>query len=200
MNGAILTVINLVGVFVCAALLAHACARLHWRRNGFALAAVALILWSLVWLVPQAISAFAFHESRVLDRLWFANWLMSAAGAVLLARTATSIPRQLYDRARLDGLGALAIFRHIVWPFAKGAITAVAVLTVMAMSLEFLRPLLRDLSDASIFGIIASDPRNPAALGMLALASVMLSLPVIAIAFFAMRPSADDRTLANAGT
>src|SRR5688572_12759029 len=114
MNSATLAAINLVGVVVCAGFSAHACARLHWRRNGFALVAFALLLWSLVWLVPHAFSAFVGHESRVLDRLWFGNWLTSAAGAVLLARTAIGIPRQLHDRARLDGLGALAIFRHIV--------------------------------------------------------------------------------------
>jgi ABC-type glycerol-3-phosphate transport system permease component len=200
MNGAILAAINLVGVFICAALLAHACVRLHWRRNGFALVALAVVLWGLIWLVPQAFSAFVFQESRVLDRLWFANWLMSAAGAVLLARTASVVPQQLHNRAQLDGLGAMAIFRHVVWPFAKGAIIAIAVLTLMAMSLEFLRPFLGDSSNANIFGIIAGDPRDPAALGTLAVTSVALSLPVIAIAFFATRSGTGDRALANVRT
>ena len=198
MNGVILAAINLVGVLLCAALLAHAIVRYHGQRSGFAFVAIALVLWGLIWLVPQAISAFAFDAPRTLDPLWFANWLISAAAAVLLPRSAASVPRQLHDRAQLDGLGALGVFRYITWPFVKTGIAATAVLTGMATWMEFAQPLIGTWNDSSIFRTIAADPRDPASFGMLAGVSVVLSLPAIALAFFAARPAADAGTMANA--
>jgi hypothetical protein len=80
MNAPILAAINLVCVLLCAGFLAYACTKAHWTR-GFGLVAVAIVLWNVAWLVPQAVSAFAFESSLSLLRLWFANWLVSAFAA-----------------------------------------------------------------------------------------------------------------------
>ena len=189
MNEATLAAINLVGVLLCAAWLAHASARVAWRRGGFAGVAFAIIVWGLIWLVPQAVSAFAFNSARTLDGIWFANWLVSAFATVLLARSVATIARQLDDSARLDGLGAFGAFRHVVLPFVKPVLWVVVVFTVMAMSIELLAPFLAGDGDRNLFRVLTADPRDPAGIGKLAVASLVMSLVVIAIAFFASRSS-----------
>ena len=184
MNAAILASINLLVVLLCACFLAHACARMHWRQS-FGLVAVALLLWGAAWLIPQAISAFYFHDARPLFRLWFANWLVGGFAAVLLARMMGRLPRAFEDAARLDGLGAFGTFRHVVFPYAKSIIVVIAVFTVMGTWMEFLRPVLGDGTTESTLLGRDVDPRSASGIGMLAAWSVLTVLPVIAIAFFA---------------
>jgi multiple sugar transport system permease protein len=184
MNAVILASINLLVVLLCACLLAHACARMHWRQS-FGLVAVALLLWGAAWLVPQAISAFYFNDARLLFRLWFANWLVSAFGAVLLARMMARLPRAFEDTARMDGLGAFGTFRHVVFPYAKSIIVVTAVFTVMGTWMEFLRPVLvNGGNEAAPLGLDVN-PRTGSGMGMLAAWSVLTALPVMVIAFLA---------------
>jgi multiple sugar transport system permease protein len=184
MNAVILASINLLVVLLCACLLAHACARMHWRQS-FGLVAVALLLWGAAWLVPQAISAFYFNDARLLFRLWFANWLVSAFGAVLLARMMARLPRAFEDAARMDGLGAFGTFRHVVFPYAKSIIVVIAVLTVMGTWMEFLRPVLGESVREGLMLGREVDPRTGGGMAMLAVFSVISTLPMIALAFFA---------------
>jgi multiple sugar transport system permease protein len=159
MNAVILASINLLVVLLCACLLAQACARLHWRQS-FGFVAVALLLWGAAWLIPQAISAFYFNDARPLFRLWFANWLVAAFAAVLLARMMARLPRAFEDAARMDGLGAFGTFRHVVFPYAKSIVVVIAVFTFMGTWMEFLRPVLGETgSDGSLLGREV-DPRT----------------------------------------
>jgi len=193
MNGPILAAINLAVVLLCACFLAYACTRMHWRRS-FGLVAVALLFWGAAWLLPQAISAFYFHDERPLFRLWFANWLVAAFSAVLLARMMARLPRAFEDAARLDGLGAWGTFRHVIFPYAKSILVVIAVLTVMGTWMEFLRPLLAEgVNDGLLLGR-ELDPRTGGGMGMLAALSVISSLPVIALAFFARGASREHTT------
>ena len=184
MNAVILASINLLVVLLCASFLAHACARMHWRES-FGLVAVALLLWGVAWLIPQAISAFYFNDARPLFRLWFANWLVAAFGAVLLARMMARLPRAFEDAARMDGLGAFGTFRHVVFPYAKSIIVVIAVFTVMGTWMEFLRPVLGETGTDGLLLGREVDPRTGGGMGMLAAFSVISALPVIGIAFFA---------------
>jgi multiple sugar transport system permease protein len=197
MNAVILASINLLVVLLCACLLAQACARLHWRQS-FGFVAVALLLWGAAWLIPQAISAFYFNDARPLFRLWFANWLVAAFAAVLLARMMARLPRAFEDAARMDGLGAFGTFWHVVFPYAKSIVVVIAVFTVMGTWMEFLRPVLGEAgSDGSLLGR-EIDPRTGAGMGILAGFSIISSLPVIAIAFFARGSSRAQATALHA--
>jgi multiple sugar transport system permease protein len=193
MNAVILASINLLVVLLCACLLAHACARMHWRQS-FGLVALALLFWGAAWLIPQAISGFYFKDARPLFRLWFANWLVAAFAAVLLARMMARLPRAFEDAARMDGLGAFGTFRHVVFPYAKSIIVVIAVFTVMGTWMEFLRPVLdENVSEGLPLGREV-DPRSSGGMGMLAAFSLISSLPVIAIAFFARVGSREQTT------
>ena len=192
MNAVILASINLLVVLLCACFLAHACARMHWRQS-FGLVAIALLLWGAAWLIPQAISAFYFNDARPLVRLWFANWLVAAFAAVLLVRMMARLPRAFEDAARMDGLGAFGTFRHVVFPYAKSIVVVIAVFTVMGTWMEFLRPVLGDAVGERLLLGREVDPRTGGGIGMLAALSVVSSLPVIAIAFFARGGSREQR-------
>ena len=188
MNAPILAAINLVCVLLCAGFLAYACTKAHWTRS-FGLVAVALMLWNVAWLIPQAVSAFGFDSSRPLLRIWFANWLVSAFAAVLLLRMMARLPRELEDAARMDGLGAGGTFWHAIFPYAKSILVVIAIFTVMGTWTEFLRPLLGGDGGDQLVDVRGVNPQSPVGLGTLAAASFLLSVPVIGVGYFVGRPT-----------
>jgi multiple sugar transport system permease protein len=198
MNAPILAAINLVCVLLCAGLLAYACTKAHWTRS-FGLVAVAVVLWNVAWLIPQAVSAFGFDSPRPLVRLWFANWLVSAFAAVLLSRMMARLPREFADVARMDGLGAMGTFSHMIFPYAKSILVVVAIFTAMGTWMEFLRPLLAGSVSDQVLSVGAElNVQSPVGLATAGAASVLLALPVIALAYFIGRPSLAAAQLTHA--
>ncbi|QOR71802.1 carbohydrate ABC transporter permease [Ruania alkalisoli] len=81
---------------------------------------------------------------NLLNTFW-AVWLPSAANAfnVLLAqRFFTSLPRELFEAARIDGAGHLRVFVAIVLPLSKPILGVLSLLTVITAWKDFLWPLL----------------------------------------------------------
>jgi multiple sugar transport system permease protein len=76
---------------------------------------------------------------------FFAVWLPAAASAfnvVLVARFFDSLPREIFEAARVDGAGPFRLFWHIVLPMSKPIIGVVSVFAVIASWKDFLWPFL----------------------------------------------------------
>ena len=129
---------NLAVMLVIYSIMAHLLARLAWRGRGTLGGILTIVLAQLFWIAP----AFLIVGARDPDNaasyaLWFGNWLVGGFAIVLLARTAKTIPRQLEDSARLDGLGSFGLWRHVVFPFVRRDLTLLALFTIMATLLPF---------------------------------------------------------------
>lgn len=205
MNWLIFATVNVVCAVICASLLAYGCADLQWRGKGTVLGVVALLLWGEIWLLPQTIATFGFGSPRPLYGFWFANWLVSAFGAVLLPRAFAGISRDFGDAARVDGCGSLRIFWHVILPLVKPALVAIAALTLMATCGDLIF-LLSDGGDQTIapsfFGagsarLQFANAANGKTIAMLALVLAAMTLPAIAIFFLAQRPVAAEAAPAN---
>jgi len=129
---------NLAGMLAIYALLSHAIARVTWGRGGSSVVIALVVIAQLFWIAP----ALGIVEAQGGDRagsyaLWFGNWLVSGFSLVVFFKSGALIPLALDDAARLDGLGALATWRHAVLPFVRRDLIIVALLTVMATLLPF---------------------------------------------------------------
>jgi multiple sugar transport system permease protein len=63
-------------------------------------------------------------------------------GVFLVRQFALSIPDDLLDAARLEGAGEFAIFRRIVLPLLKPALTTLAIVTFLSTWNDFIWPLI----------------------------------------------------------
>lgn len=82
---------------------------------------------------------------------YFAVWLPAGASAfnvVLVARFFDSLPREVFEAARVDGAGPYRLFWSIVLPMSKPIIGVVSVFAVIASWKDFLWPFLVLKSDA----------------------------------------------------
>lgn len=120
-------------------------------RPAYARVVSAAVLATL--FIPGVISLVALYLTvidvpllgiNLLNTFW-AVWLPASASAfnvLLVSRFLTTIPRDLFDAARIDGAGAARIFLEIVLPMARPIIGVLSLLTMVAAYKDFLWPLL----------------------------------------------------------
>ena len=101
-----------------------------------------------------------------------------------------SIPEELSEAARLDGLSEWGIYWRIILPLLKPALAAVAIFTFMGTWNNFMGPLIY-INDQRLYplalGLFEFRTEHGAHYGMLMAASTMMTVPVVAIFFLAQR-------------
>ena len=181
MSPSLLAAINFVAFLVASSFLAGTIARARWRTKGNAAVVLWIVLCGQVWLVPQAINFVAFHSLRLLYPLWFGNWIVTAAAAIIFPLVFRNRARDLFDAARLDGTGVFGIFRHVIWPTAQAALFSLGVLLLMTTWTEFAHPLV------SIPQVVCAIPSTSQERAIMIALSLVATLPAIALFFFARR-------------
>lgn len=179
--------VNLAGMLILYAWMAHGLTRLVWRGRGIAGLIAVLIVTQLFWIVPACLIILPRHpEGSSSYALWFGNWLVAGFGIVLFLRRATSIPRALDDSARMDGLGAFAVWRQIVFPFVRRDLVLIALFTVMATLIPFCW-FLTEPRAGELIVVFQRFLSPQERLAMMAAVSLIGALPLIAILFLARR-------------
>jgi multiple sugar transport system permease protein len=196
MNCLIPLAMNLTGMLLIYSLMALALVRLSWRGRGIVPALVMITIAGLFWSAPAILAGRI--SGPVSYSLWFGNWLVSGFSVVILCQTVRWIPRQLEDTARLDGCGWFGTYCHIVLPLVRRELGLIAFLTLMGTSglcwaaltmpggpYAFRPPWFAWLSPISIDG--ESNPSLALFLGEIVANSIVLTVPVMLIFFFARR-------------
>jgi multiple sugar transport system permease protein len=101
-----------------------------------------------------------------------------------------SIPRDLEDAARIDGCGFLRIYWHIILPLVRPSLAAIAIFTFIGSWNNFMGPLIY-VADQRLyplaFGLYAYAVQTGSNPPLTMAASLLMTLPVIVIFFFAQR-------------
>ena len=188
MSPSLLAAINFVAFLVASSFLAGTIARARWRTKGNAAVVLWIVLCGQVWLVPQAINFVAFHSLRLLYPLWFGNWIVTAAAAIIFPLVFRNRARDLFDAARLDGTGVFGIFRHVIWPTAQAALFSLGVLLLMTTWTEFAHPLFAATGKVPMTAFAdCTAPTAPRDLAILLGASVFAALPITLLYLFARK-------------
>ena len=122
---------------------AYAFAKLNFKhKNGLFLAYIATIAvpWQ-VYMIPQfiLISKMGLNDTHIGLILMQA---FSAFGVFLIRQFYISIPDELCEAARIDGLNELGIFSRIVLPLGKPAMATLTIFTFTNVWNDFMGPLI----------------------------------------------------------
>ena len=100
------------------------------------------------------------------------------------------IPRDLEDAARIDGCGFLRIYWHVILPLIKPSLAAIAIFTFLGAWNNFMGPLIF-IADQRLyplaFGLYAFSVQVQSNPALTMAGSVLMTVPVIVVFFFAQR-------------
>jgi len=174
-----------------SSLAAYAFARLEFKgRDTLFICYVATIAipWQ-VYMVPQFIMMRKFglndtHLSLILLQAF------SAFGVFLMRQFFISVPKELSDAARIDGLGEYGIFARIILPLSKPALATLTIFSFVTVWNDFMGPLIYLSSENKKtiqLGLRMFISQYSADYSLIMAASIVSLVPVIIIFLFLQR-------------
>ena len=197
-NSFVVASLGVVAVLFSSSLVAYGFARLRFRGNKqlFALVMATYLLPAMVTFIPtfliwNELGVVGKGDYRATIPLWAGNLFGSAFYIFMLRQFLFTIPQDLVDAARVDGAGYFRIYWSIMLPLIKPALAAVAVFEFQAKWNDFFTPLIyinrRELYTMALgLATLKSNVENPE-WGMWMAASVVMTIPMIVLFFFAQR-------------
>jgi multiple sugar transport system permease protein len=191
-NSLLLALGSVAGSLFSCSLAAYGFARLRWRGRNLlfgVLIATMLLPWH-VTMIPRFLLLRELQLYNTLAALILPTFLGDAFYIFLLRQFFLTIPEELSEAARLDGLSEWGIFWRIILPLSRPALATVALFQFVAAWNDFGGPLL-----------YLSDPRKfPLAYGLeqflsaysdqthlLLAASVLFTLPIVLLFLLAQK-------------
>jgi len=187
-NSLLLVGLTIGGALFSSAFVAYAFARLHWPGRAVAL----LLLLSTMMVPPQVTMIPSFLVWRglgwynTLNPMWVPAWFGNAFFIFLMIQHMKTIPRELEEAARIDGLGVVQTWWYIVVPQLKPSLAAIAVLSFLGAWNEFMGPLiyLRDQSKFPLsLGLFGMSIDHGTDWSMLMAANMLMTVPSLVVFF-----------------
>ncbi len=191
-NTLIIAVSSIVGHLLSCSVVAYGFARLRAPGKGFffILLLSTLMLPYPVTMVPLYIIFSRLGLVNSFAPLILPTFFGNAFYIFLLRQSFKQIPADLEDAARIDGASTLQALRHIILPLSRPALATVAIFTFQAAWNDFLAPLIF-LHDQSLYtlqlGLSLFRGAYNVQWAYLLASSLVVTLPVIALFFFAQR-------------
>lgn len=145
LNSLYIAALNVAGTVVVSSLAGYGFARIRFpgRTFLFVLFVSALLMPLEVLIIPlyilmRELGWLGTHLPLIVEPVFGAPAIV---GTFIMRQHFLSLPVELEDAGRIDGLGRLGIFRHIALPLAKPALATLAILTFLASWNSFLEPL-----------------------------------------------------------
>jgi len=195
-NSVVVGLVAAVAVTASSALVAFGFAyfRFRWRGPLFALVLATMMLPGAVTMVPTYLIWNRLGLASTQVPLWAGNLFGSAFYIFLLRQFFLTLPRDLFEAARIDGASYLRLFRSIALPLAKPALVIVFVFELRASWTDLVKPLIY-LRDPALYTI----PRGLKAVidqfgkggesqwEIVLAASVLTTVPMIVLFFLGQR-------------
>jgi multiple sugar transport system permease protein len=143
-NSVTLVALTTVGTLFSSAFVAYAFARLHWPGRSFAflLLLATMMLPAQVTMIPSFVIWRTLGWYNTLNPLWVPAFCGGAFFVFLMTQQMKTIPRELEEAARLDGLNAVQTWYYIILPQVRPTAAAIAIMTFMGAWNEFMGPLI----------------------------------------------------------
>jgi multiple sugar transport system permease protein len=190
-NSMFVAVTVTVGQLVTCAMAAYAFARLKFRGRDilFYVFLGTMMIPGQVTMIP---SFLVLHWFGWIDhyQALIVPGLASAFGTFLLRQFFMTIPRDLEDAAAIDGCSKLGVLWRIILPLSRPALATLAVFTFMGVFNDFLWALIVVSSEEMRtvqLGLAIFRDRYQTDWGQLMAASVVATLPILTVFFFAQK-------------
>ena len=187
-----LVLLNIAGNLFSCSLVAYAFARLRWpgRDLSFGLMMATMMIPPQVTMIPYFLIIKSLGWYNTLTPLWFVSFFGNAFNIFLLRQFMKGIPRDLEDAAKIDGCNVWQIYWNVILPLIKPTLACIAIFTFMGVWNDFMGPLIY-LSDQRLYplslGLYAFNVQAGGNYGMMMAGSLMMTLPVVVIFFFAQK-------------
>tara|TARA_Y100001934_G_scaffold283210_2_gene401218 strand:- start:1062 stop:1880 length:819 start_codon:yes stop_codon:yes gene_type:complete len=191
-NSIVLCIGSVIGTVVSCSLAAYGFARMKWRGRNvlFALLIGTMLLPWHVTMIPRFVLFSELGLYNHLTAIILPTFLGDAFYIFLLRQFFMSIPEEISEAARLDGLSEFGIYWRIVLPLSKPALITVAMFQLVASWNDFSGPLLY-LSDHEKFPLAYGLEQFISSYAdqthLLMAASVMFTLPMVILFFVAQK-------------
>jgi multiple sugar transport system permease protein len=192
-NTTYITVMTIIGTVLSSSMVAYAFACLRWpgRDPLFIFVIATMMLPLQVIMIPLFVLFRDFGWLNTYKPLIVPAFLGGGAFNIFLMRQFfLSLPKDLFDAARIDGASEWRIYWQIALPLARPALVTVAILTFMFAWNDFLGPLIY-LSDQSkntlALGLALFTGQHQTDWGVLMAASIMMLVPIVLLFFFFQR-------------
>ncbi len=192
-NTTYITTLTILGTVFSSSLVAYAFACLRWpgRDKLFIFVIATMMLPLHVIMVPLFVIFKELHWLNTYKPLIVPAFLGGGAFNIFLLRQFfLTIPRELFDAARIDGCSEWRLYWNIAMPLARPALITVAILTFMFSWNDFLGPLIY-LSDQAkntlALGLALFVGQHQTEWGILMAASIIMMIPMVIIFFFFQR-------------
>jgi len=200
LNTVIVTVLAAVAVTVSSAMVAWGFSYYRFPLRGllFGLVLATMMLPGAVTMIPTFLIWNSLGAVGTLYPLWAQNLFGSAFYIFLLRQFMLGLPRDLFDAARVDGANAWTVFWRIALPLTRPALAVTMVFEVQAVWTDLMRALIY-LRDSTTFTIPRGLKWLVDAYGfggewhweIIVTASVIATIPMIVVFFFAQRQIID---------
>lgn len=191
-NSIVLCIGTVVGATFSCALVAWSLAHVNWRgrKIAFILIIGTMLLPWQVTMVPRFVLIREIGLYDSLGAIILPAFLGEAFFIFLLRQFFLTLPREMLEAGRVDGLSEWGVFWRIGLPLSKPALATVAIFQFVYTWNDFSGPLLY-LNDPEKFPLAYGLERFVSAYGdqthLLLAASVMFTLPIILLFFLAQR-------------
>jgi multiple sugar transport system permease protein len=192
-NSTLVTTLSIVGTVFSSSLVAYAFACLRWPgRDALFIFVIATMMLPLqVIMIPLFVIFKELGWLNTYKPLVVPAFLGGGAFNIFLLRQFfLTIPRELFDAARMDGASEWKIYWSIALPLARPALITVAILTFMFAWNDFMGPLIY-LSDQAkntlALGLALFVGQHQTDWGVLMAASILMMLPVVLLFFLFQR-------------
>lgn len=190
-NSLFVAVCVTIGQMITCALAAYAFARLRFRGRDvlFYLFLGTMMIPVHVTMIP---SFMILHELGWIDTYaaLIVPGLASAFGTFLLRQFFMTIPRELEEAAFIDGCTRFGVLWRIILPLSKPALATLAIFTFMAVFNDFIWSLIvvnsREMYTVQL-GLAIFRDRYSTDWGSLMAGSVVATLPILVVFFFAQK-------------
>lgn len=206
LNSLLTVALAVPATMVLAATAGYAFARLRFpgRDAAFVMTLAAMMVPAELVAIPQFIAFKNLHLSNSLVPIILLQ-IFSATGALsvfLMRQHFITLPRELDEAGRIDGLGTFGVFRHIMLPLSKPALATVAIFAVLNSWNDYFNPLIYLNDEKKMTLPLAlqrfTDPLGGTYWNLTLAASVLVALPVLLA--FLMAQKTFIESLAASGT
>jgi multiple sugar transport system permease protein len=192
-NSSIIAVFSIIGTLFSCSLAAYGFARVRWpgRDLVFYLVLATLMLPFQVTMIPLYLFfTGTLGWGNTFLPLVVPTFFGNAFDIFLLRQFFRTIPEELADAARVDGASELRIFWNIMLPLSVPVLATITVFTFLWAWNDFQGPLIY-LTDPRRFtmalGLKDYQQQHSVSWNQLMAASVMFTVPIIVLFFFAQR-------------
>lgn len=195
-NSVVVSVLAAIAVTASSALVAFAFAYFRFRLRGFLFGIVlaSMALPGAVTMIPTFLIWDFLGWNNTLVPLWAGNLFASPFYIFLLRQFFLSLPRELFDAARVDGANYLRMWWSIALPLTRPALVVVFVFELKAAWTDLVKPLifLRDIDMFTLARGLKAVVDNPSIGGerhfeLLAVGGVIVTVPMLIIFFVGQR-------------